>query len=469
MRYKNHLVVISLFLVSIYLFPFYELGYDLYALLGGAKRILECIDQSPVLMPCGAGVVHFPLFQYLLVLPLLSIGFQDDFILKSIVVFNFISYLLFLFFWTSFVERKLKVAESLPTSILLLMTTIPVYYATSSFNEIISFSLFALLTILSIENRIRSVIFLSLIISITKEIAFPFIFYCVLVGRLVGWTSEQKINLNLKKILSNNKKYLFIIVPVFGGVLINFYFNYFRYGSIYYEGNKSYFDLAYSTDTPYVWSYFFAIFFSPSLGLVVFNFFFCFIFIFMLPLMHEMSIDKKIAYCSSFLVLLITAFGLSKWPMPFGEISWGPRLMIPSLGISFVLLTYCIDTMWMTKYKKIIAISVIFSAFLSSLIVFSGKTNHRSEIFHSIFSATVVSELDGTKPFTIQNVDSKLFYSHMMEIHWRNSFQPILYKVLDQNWLRFSIWFLVLAIAFVYLKSNLRAAIQNDVNLKGWK
>jgi hypothetical protein len=120
--------------------------------------------------------------------------------------------------------------------------------------------------------------------------------------------------------------------------------------------------------------------------------------------------------------------------------------------------------MWTTKYKKTIAIFVIFFAFISSLIVFSGKTNHRSEIYHSIFSATVVSELDGTKPFIIQNVDSKLFYSHMMIIHWRNSLQPILYKVLNQNWLRFSIWFLMLAIAFFTFKINLRGSIQNDVN-----
>jgi len=55
---------------------------DTQALLSGVDYALGCISARPMLIPCGPAVVHFPIFQYLIAVPLKVVGFKNSQILK---------------------------------------------------------------------------------------------------------------------------------------------------------------------------------------------------------------------------------------------------------------------------------------------------------------------------------------------------------------------------------------------------
>ena len=432
---------------------------DTVALANGLDFALSCLSSSPMRFPCGEAVVHFPIFQYLIGAPFELLGITNSATLVYLfgvmsVAWSFIAAVTF---WRIGYISSGRAGGAL--GFLILLSGYLLVYMTSSFNEAASFTLFALLA-LSVISRWR-ILFISLIAfacTITKEVAFPFVLYFMLLSFITIELRGVK-TLTLKHLSVNFLfKYKVAIGSVFAGVAVNLLFNYFRFGSV---KNLSNLDPLLLTPWIFVPDFFSYLFISPAGGLIFTWFSLC-IFI-TLPTAFLIRDRAKIWIISFALLGIIVAnLGLARWFSPFGWYAWGPRLTLPFLGsigvvVVYLINPYIIEFFVSESRKKIGTLIIFFVIAISSLPNLAVRLDGE-KFYTKMFEPTQIAIESKIPVFTVQTVPTNLYMAASLEAFARDIVLPttihILLKKLGVTILWLGALFFIVRQIFIPEKMN---------------
>lgn len=417
---------------------------DSVALVDGLDHVIQCFRADSIHYPCGPQVAHFPIFQYLIALPFRLLGLKNDTLLPLLALLNFGWFLVSIAaFWRAGILAA-GIRGGHLASIVLFSGYIT-WYATASFNEAAAFSLFALLALSILDQwKIFWIATIAFLCTITKEIAFPFVFIIIAIAAL---TRDQELpNLSdlYKWVYTFMLQYLLAIIAIIFGVIVNSVFNLFRFGSIH---NMATLDPLFYTPWPYVPEFFFYLLFSPAGGLffvwgtlcllVIIGFYFC---------RHDSNRLWKLSLMTGMIALV--NIGLAKWYSPFGWYAWGPRLTLPFLGGAGIILIVLVGgdivkILSLLIRKKTIFIGIGIYIFLLSTPNIAVRLNER-EFFEKMFAPTIIQKDFGFSKFIIQTVSPNLYMEASLEIYNRNILIPITLRIASKNYIIFIVWFVFL-------------------------
>lgn len=432
---------------------------DTVALVHGLDSALQCFYTNPIRWPCGPQVVHFPIFQYLIALPFLLLGFEEKVLLLFLAMLNVGWFIVSIAtFW-----RAGNLAAGIRgghLALLVLFSGYITWYATSSFNESAAFALFALLALSVLEQwKIFWIATIAFFCTITKEIAAPFVFCTIVIAALTRDQEFPNFFILYKWIYNFTLQYLYAFITIILGVTVNLLFNLFRFGSIYNIPNLN---PLLHTPWIYVPEFFSLLWFSPAGGLffvwgtlcllIIVGFYFC---------RYDQARVWLILLTIGIIVLV--NIGLAKWFSPFGWYAWGPRLTLPFLGgagVILIVLTSAdiIHTLTVIK-NKIIIISIGLCIFILAIPNIAVRVDER-QLFVKMFSPTFLQKNYGFNNFTIQLVPKTLYMEASVEIYSRNILIPTAAKIVSENILIFIIWFIYLmsTLSIIYSDNSERNA-----------
>jgi hypothetical protein len=411
---------------------------DTQALLIGVNNAINCLSNAPIVLPCGPGVIHFPIFQYLISAPFNLSGVSNGTIIK---ILGWMSLAWFLIasaaFWRAGYISAAKPGGHL--GLLILISSYLLWYISSSFNEAASFALFALLVLSILDNwGILKVCILALICTITKEVAFPFVLYFM----FIAFFSREYKNRQIKNYFSICREFIYIyklaILSVLAGIAINFGFNYFRYGSI-----KNLFNLDPALHTPpeYILDFLVFLFISPAAGLL-FSWFSISILIIISLILLVRDRIKAMLILLTLIGLVFVNIGLANWYSPFGYNAWGPRLTLPFLGSIAILIIYLTATQTINFIKKMGrgGVLICFIVFAISSLPNIAVRLDGNAFFTKMFAPTNIEISSAIKSFTIQTVPIKLYMDASVEAYSRNILIPTTTKIISANWSIIILW-----------------------------
>lgn len=430
-----YLGVLIVLASTFYIYP----SGDTQALLNGLDHALTCLSSTPVMIPCGVEVVHFPIFQYLVGAPFSVLGFKNATIVN---IFGLMSVAWTLIagavFWRTGVLTSGKPGGHL--SLLVLLSGYLLWYMTASFNEAASFGLFALLALSVIDRwRIIYVCIIAFACTITKEVAFPFVLYFM---SLSFFAREMRMGQALTVLGCIRRflfEYKFAICSVIVGVVINLLFNYFRFGSV---KNLTILDVILLTPWEYVPGFFVDLFMSPAGGLVFTWFSLCMVLI--IPTLFLVRDRTTIwTICFVLIGLMIANFGLARWYSPFGWYAWGPRLTLPFLGSVGVIGLYLVMP-YVIKYlqgaRGGVGIYLVFIVVAASSLPNIAVRINEGAFFSRMFAPTKIAIESGIPNFTVQTVPPRLYMEAASEAHSRNVVIPTAVGISLRSWLIISLW-----------------------------
>ena len=412
---------------------------DTQALLTGVNEAVNCLSKKPITFPCGPGVIHFPIFQYIVSSPFNFIGVSNELIIKILGLMSFVWFFIAgaVFWRVGFISVGKSGAH---LSLLILLSGYMLWYMSSSFNEAASFGLFSLLVLSILDKwKLLKVCFIAFACTITKEVAFPFVLYFMLIS---FFARESRIGINKTfyyYILKFFNTYIFAILSIMAGVAINFAFNYFRYGSI-----KNLFNLDPALHTPleYIPNFLLFLFFSPAAGLVFTWFSLSTILILPIVLFVRNRLNI-ILILLTLLGLILANIGFASWYSPFGFNAWGPRLTLPFLGSVAIISIYLVVPDTIIFLKKLGQIKGLLLCF--TIITISSLPNLAVRLdgnifFTQMFEKTRVEINSGIQSFTIQSSPKILYMESSIEGYSRNIIIPTTIKVALKNWIIILVW-----------------------------
>jgi hypothetical protein len=418
-------------------------GGDTVALLSGLGVALSCLSDTPMKIPCGAGVVHFPIFQYLVGAPFKEIGLSNDVILnifgKMSVVWSVISAWVF---WRVGYISSGRAGGHL--SVLVLLSGYLLWYMTSSFNEAAAFALFALLAFSVIDKwRIALVCILALSCTITKEIAFPFVVYFMLLSFFAREMRGGATTTLFRHILQFVAEYKVAILCAVAGIGVNLAFNYFRFETI---DNVNNLNPILFNPWEYVPTFFAYLFMSPAGGLV-------FIWLSLSTLLIVPAIflirDRAALWIIFFtlLALIFANLGLARWFSSFGWNAWGPRLSLPFLGSIGVLIVY-VTMPYVTNYLKRIGktkgLAIIFLVTAASSLPNITVRLDDGAFFAKMYAPAKVAIDSGIPVFTVQSAPAPLYQKAAIEGYARNIIIPTSLHIAKNRWVITLLWLMAL-------------------------
>ena len=380
-------------------------------LVKGTRQAIDCLRDGQFFR-CGGGlgkveVFPYPLLQYLPAAVLIQLGLSDSSLLEWFGVISFLAFAgSLLLVVRTFRERPrhgaLIVVSLLASSFL--------YHSTSAFGEGLTAALVIAAVVAAVRRRPVLLFVLVLMSSLGKETLAPF----VVVLALVCARAENDAWLPARK---------FTIAALGGGItgiLLNFAFNLFRYGSI---KNLLYLEEVFRT--PGIWQkivFFGAIVGSPAAG--VFWFW---------PLVSLMFLAGGAIGLSRLIrdrhspraylpVLAVTAtligwFALlSAWCSPFGWIAYGPRLEVPLLGGFAVSVAHLEgDKMVAALRRSRLAVLATGGALALGALQFGSPWRYAlatEELIVPTGSCPAVSQIE-------IRTDAALYYRCVTEVMWR--------------------------------------------------
>jgi hypothetical protein len=435
-----------------------HLSGDDQALLYGLKTALGCLSDTPLKIPCNAGVLHFPIFQYLIGAPFKLAGFSDPSIKE---IFGLMSVAWSLIaaatFWRAGVILSGKPGGHL--GMLVLLSGYLLVYMTATFNEAASFALFALLVLSVIDHwRIFYVCGIAFACTITKEVAFPFVLYFMFLSFYARELRVEVTTTFFKRTFKFLAEYKYAISSVIAGVTINLAFNYFRFGSI---ENLHNFDPALFTPWAYVPSILLYLFISPAAGLIFTWLSLCVLLV--VPMIFLMR-DRTEIFIISFTIigLIVANIGLARWYSPFGWMAWGPRLTLPFLGAIGILGVYLVApkiiTYFQSAYRKNWSIIIFLIVAASSLPNIAVRLDQEA-FFTKIFAPTKVAISSGLPSFTVQSAPAPLYQKATLEASARSIIIPTTIETIVNNWPIIFLWL----VSLFYIWRQLLRPVQ-DIN-----
>lgn len=304
---------------------------DTHALLLGADAARACLSEFK--LQCDRPIVHFPIFQFLLAVPMLAAGATPAVAATTLAAISSAFGMLAIAILAS-VGRRMGGLAGAHLALSLMFSGYGIYYFTTSFNEMAGFALFAAFCAALLTRKSSFVVaMLAFLCCITKEIAAPFVLMVFVVARIASRDSAARVPL-WKDLLVGSFP---VLVGVALGVLLNSAFNWFRFGIFMNAGTLN---PDFRTPPSGVTAYFAYLFLSPAGGLL-------YVWLSFVAFAAAVHIETRKRDRDHILVVLTLGIviaanlGLAFWWSSFGWYAWGPRLTLPFLGAATVLLVWC--------------------------------------------------------------------------------------------------------------------------------
>jgi len=257
------------------------------------------------------------LLQFLPALPLAAWGLKNLWIVRALVFLNFISFLGLLAFFRKGLRAQSKQFQML--GVLVLLGSPLIYYGRNSFSEMLGAFVILGFTWACLESKNwKSILLFAILSAITKDTSFPFLFVLAVIA---AKTTQVRIIALLGCSL---------------GAIVNFSFNFFKFGSLFDEGLTRPIHLVQDLATQVKFA--FALWLSPAGGFLFFWFSFVFVLVFVTY--RQWNGKRRGVLLGIFAVLFGLTAGFSRWWSPFGWIALGPRLMLPWIPSIILIIFY---------------------------------------------------------------------------------------------------------------------------------
>lgn len=384
---------------------------DSVVLATGAENALRCLAQLKI--PCDRGVVHFPLFQYLLAWIALLLG-ADAGMVPRVLAWWSVAFAVAtsaLFFQLGRREHGTRGGHA---ALALLYSGYVVFYFFSSFGEMASFTLFASFCAAVYLGKPRLVVaLLALLCTITKETAPPF----VLLVFAAAWIAARRppSPVSWRRLVHAG---IPALIGIAAGIGLNAGFNIFRFGS---WSNAALLDPAFRTPASAVTAYFAYLFLSPAGGLAYAWLSLCAFTLAAVVAARKQDHALIVVALASLLVIGTNA-GLALWFSSFGWYAWGPRLTLPVLGAVCVLLLASSGELLRglgeprnRALKGAIVFAVLLASSIPNLLVLVAP----ADFFSRMFAPTTVTQIFGPDAAILQKAGPELFKFGGMEIYGR--------------------------------------------------
>jgi hypothetical protein len=314
---KNILKIKDIFLLStiysILAITFLSLPYgtgDTAELVNSSLSLKTCL-MNGVLSGC-AEMERFGFTPHLITLFLWSIFKDIASTISAWSLLNFILYSILIYY----VYIKSDFNKFIKISVLISSPLIA--YATYSFTEMTYIFMIFLLLISLKENKLFTSIVISILASSFKESSFILVItliVCVLLFK------KEKINL----------RNIILVLSSFTGFIIVYFFNYYKYSQFV---NDEYQTAGRVKELELIISNFFGLIFSPSGG--VLGYFWLSILIVISYFVFKNHYSKiSLVFIISFLLNYLV---LTFWFAPFGWVTYGPRLIMPTIVSLFLFI-----------------------------------------------------------------------------------------------------------------------------------
>jgi hypothetical protein len=296
---------------------------DSQMLVDGSYKGLQCLRDG-VWSHC-PNVGQFTVFQYLPSWAMEVFGAQKGFVIHVLAYLSLLSGLLCfreMYFGLSSRGRAVQW-----TGLLILVGSYWMRYLNLSFAELLAS--FVTLGFVSSFLREKNFWITGLFLfaaTLSKDTAFPFLLLLLISTCFFGSFSRR------------GKACLKLLPFMATGILCNFAFNFFRFGSIL---NYAYLSPEMIVHDPhYEISFFFGQWFSQSGGLWLFWPSFTLLMGSLFWILFQVKrLPRKIPALSVIAILLGLTVGFSKWYCPLGAYSWGARFFVPwGPALSFLVL-----------------------------------------------------------------------------------------------------------------------------------
>ena len=301
----------SLFLVMFLALP---VGTgDTSELIRGSNFLFSCVSTQDA-SQC-QNLERFGFTPHLISALLFTIYPNPDIVIVLWSILNFIAFLIIIYFFYTYFFTKYIVTKDSQIFFVGLTFSPLIAYGLYSFSEIV----FILVTILFLHFLLQKNYYLASILGFFaltyKDNAFLTLIPLLLAILIIN---KEKIY-----------RYTYFSLVVFSGIIANFYFNFLRYQGI---TNSTYQDLGTILDLRVNLSNFFAVWISPSGGVLGYFFLLPFLILitFLIRYKTFSNLQKIIALLLIAPLVLLT-FNLTFWFSPFGWAGWGPRLILPTL------------------------------------------------------------------------------------------------------------------------------------------
>ena len=334
-------------------------GGDALWVAQSSRALVECA-RTDIWTNC-PGTYQFGWLQHLPAIFLAWKGMDDNSIVFILTLINFLA-----FAWLIFVVIKRFNIKNESTWLLLASLLLGPLYAFSvySFSEILTFVLLSALVLkIADDKSMFTVAALAFIISSSRETAFTVVLALVISVLVVHETDWR----------SATKKVIVIGGSSFSGLLAVLLFNVWKYGSI---SNDHYADpIRRVPGTVLKIKNFLAVWISPSGGVLPF-WLLGGILALLIPCIALLSWRTAKRHAIAGLILLMLLFTqtvlLAAWYAPFGWVTWGPRLILPVVGVTlitcFVLFETIIqETIDFIRYKFVLVTILLGGVFLSGV------------------------------------------------------------------------------------------------------
>lgn len=328
-RWSDWLVYAPLVALLVLIFNLRVEG-DTNALIAGAQNARLCMAEGVI--PCNRNVVHFAIFQYLFALPALAAGLAPAAVGKVLAGISLGFAIMAIGVFVR-VGRAMGGIAGAHLALALLFSGYALFYFFTSFNEIGAFALFAAFCA-AVVLRWNWIVLgvLALLCAVTKEIAPPFVLFAYLAARVARdgpratWESWRAVVVDGLPVLAG----------VAMGVAMNAAFNWFRFGMWV---NKGTLNPDFQAPASAVTAYFSYLFISPAGGLL-YVWLSLAVLAFAAIVASRKFDDDLVAIALALAIVFIANLGLAFWWSSFGWYAWGPRLTLPFLGATAVLLLF---------------------------------------------------------------------------------------------------------------------------------
>lgn len=375
---------------------------DTIALAQGAQALVDCARNHDFI-GC-PGTHQFGILQNLPAVFLSWKGISEPDVVTALALINwgvFIVASVIIFRLTKqFVYRDL---------LYLMLIISPVSpYMQSTFGEMLQVVVYLGFGFSILKSKNFLIFVFSVLAASTRETSFvPLVF----LGIAAILATEQH---SLKKIM---RRVIFLVSSIACGVLTLTIFNYWKFGT---WRNVPHSDpVLVARDSRTITSSFVGIWFGPGGGLFPFWFGVSAIVLF-LPirfLFFKVDLKSRLIGLCLLLALISATLTLSLWYAPFGWVAWGPRLMLPVIALSLLLVWRAFGDDLINLFQKIES-NIILRLFVVGTLIFSAVPSIGFQINPSVLNEFFKPDKFCERPAIIQQ-DPSYYFSCLRHGTWK--------------------------------------------------
>lgn len=398
---------------------------DTMALAEGAQKAASCLAN---MAPRCQDAKYFPLFQYLLAVPLSAAGVSMPQVAQDLAYASLgFGITAAVAYWI--MGRAIGGTAGGHLALALLLSGYDIVYWFSSFGEMAAFALFSwLFAAAFLRMHWGIILILAFLCTITKEIAAPFVALTYALARLatIDWPAAWSSSSELPR------EVVIVAIAIAAGVAANAGFNWFRFGEWV---NVRMLAPKFNAPPSAATAYFFYLFFSPAGGLLYVWFSLACFAAATLAFIRSRDTELVIFGLAALAVVAVNA-GLAFWWSSFGWHAWGPRLTMPVLGgITLAILWTGRDMLTGIGSRRCRLIAqvlislVVFASMLPNVLVLASPV----EFFSRMFGPGVMDRLLGAEVITLEKFGPEIIKMAALDAYGRVVILPVTVRVCAQH------------------------------------